>query len=130
VLANVLTVKPIDPLAISLEYDYGHEASITASGRDGTWQGWAGTASYSWTDRFTTAFRGEVFKDSDGVRTGVGRDVTLGEITFTSSYKFTKMLIGRAEVRQDWADKSVFQKRATGADKNQTTLAMQLIYTY
>jgi hypothetical protein len=56
--------------------------------------------------------------------------VTLGEITFTSSYKFTKMLIGRAEVRQDWADKSVFQKRATGADKNQTTLAMQLIYTY
>jgi len=130
VLANVLTVKPIDPLALSLEYDYGHEASITASGRDGTWQGWAGNASYSWTDRFTTALRGEVFKDSDGVRTGVGRDVTLGEITFTSSYKFTKMLIGRAEVRQDWADKSVFQKRATGADKNQTTLAMQLIYTY
>ena len=130
VWANVLTLKPIDPLAIYLEYDYGHEGDVTPSGRDGTWQGWAGNASYSWTDRFTTAFRGEVFKDSDGVRTGVGRDVTLGEITFTGSYKFTKMLIGRTELRQDWADKSVFQKRATGADKNQTTLAMQLIYTY
>jgi hypothetical protein len=71
-----------------------------------------------------------VFKDSDGVRTGVGRDLTLGEITFTGSYKFTKMLIGRAEVRQDWADRSVIAKGATSADKNQTTLGLQMIYQY
>jgi hypothetical protein len=130
VLANVLTLKPIDPLAIYLEYTYGHEGDVTASRRDGTWQGWAGILSYGWTDRFTTAFRGEVFKDSDGVRTGVGRDLTLGEITFTGSYKFTKMLIGRAEVRQDWADRSVIAKGATSADKNQTTLGLQMIYQY
>jgi hypothetical protein len=130
VLANVLTLKPIDPLAVSLEYDYGHEGNVTPSGRGGTWQGWAGILSYGWTDRFTTALRGEVFKDADGVRTGFGRDLTLGEITFTGSYKFTKMLIGRAEVRQDWADKSAFAKGATSADKNQTTLALQVIYQY
>jgi hypothetical protein len=129
--ANVLTVKPMDLLALSFEYDYGHEGNVTPSGRDGTWQGWAGIASYSWTDRFTTAFRGEVFRDSDGVRTGVLRDLTAGEITFTGSYKFTKMLIGRAEIRQDWASKNVIAKGSSGgADKNQTTLAMQLIYTY
>ena len=130
VLANVLTLKPLDALAVSLEYDYGHEGNVTPSRRDATWQGWAGIVSYGWTDRFTTALRGEVFKDSDGVRTGFGRDVTLGEITFTGSYKFTKMLMGRAEVRQDWADKSFFAKGATGADKNQTTLALQVIYQY
>jgi hypothetical protein len=40
------------------------------------------------------------------------------------------MLIGRAEVRQDWADKSVFARGATHADKNQTTLALQVLYQY
>jgi hypothetical protein len=59
------------------------------------------------------------------------RDVTLGELTLTGAYKLTKMLVGRAEVRQDWANKNVFALGNSGrADKSQTTLAMQLIYTY
>ncbi len=129
-MSHVATIKPVDSLTLFLEYDYGNEEKVTPSLRGGTWQGVAGIASYGWTDRFTTALRAEYFKDSDGVRTGVLRDVSATELTLTGAYKFTKMLLGRAEVRQDWADKSVFQKRATGADKNQTTLAMQLIYTY
>jgi hypothetical protein len=40
------------------------------------------------------------------------------------------MLLGRAEVRQDWADRSMFKRGSSSADSNQTTLAMQLIYTY
>jgi nitrogen regulatory protein PII len=43
----------------------------------------------------------EVFRDADGVRTGAGRDLTLGEITLTGSYKFTAKLLGRVEFRQD-----------------------------
>ena len=140
VWANVLTLKPIDPLAIYLEYTYGHEGDVTASLRDATWQGWAGILSYNWTDRFNTALRGEWFNDRDGARIGgdavTGRaNVNVGEVTFTGSYKFTKMLLGRAEVRQDWSDRNVFAvgsgNRSTNlADKSQTTLAMQLIYTY
>ena len=62
-------------------------------------------------------------------------NVTVGELTFTSSYKFTKMLMGRAEVRQDWSDRNVFavgsQTRATNhSDKAQTTLGLQLVYQY
>jgi hypothetical protein len=50
------------------------------------------------------------------------RDVTLGELTLTGAYKFTKMLVGRAEVRQDWADKKVFAVGNSGrAGKAQTT---------
>jgi hypothetical protein len=128
--SNVATIKPLDPLTVYLEYTYGHEEKITASLRDGTWQGWAAIGSYNWTDRFNTSLRGEIFKDSDGVRTGLGRDVTLGEMTLTGSYKFTKMLIGRAELRQDWADRRFYQKDRNGADKNQTTLAIQAIYTF
>jgi hypothetical protein len=128
--SSVATIKPLDPLTGYLEYTYGHEENITPSLRSGTWQGWGAIGSYTWTDRFNTALRGEIFKDSDGVRTGSGRDVTLGEITLTGSYKFTKMLIGRAEVRQDWADKSFYKKGRTDADKNQTTVGVQILYTF
>jgi hypothetical protein len=135
VVANVLTLKPIDPLAVSLEYDYGHETDVTPSGRAGTWQGWAGIASYGWTDRFTTALRAEWFNDRDGSRLGGDffgnhKNVNLAEMTLTGAYKFTKMLIGRAEVRQDWSDQKFFHRGTANADKNQTTLALQLIYTY
>lgn len=133
-MSHVATIKPFDPLALILEYSYGHEENASLGGsRDATWHGLAGIASYSWTDRFTTALRGEVFKDSDGARLGGGAthaDVTVSEVTLTGSYKFTKMLLGRVEVRQDWADERFFKKGANRADKSQTTLAAQLIYTY
>ena len=128
--SNVATIKPIDPLTLYLEYTYGHEEKVTPSLRDGTWQGWAGIASYNWTERFNTALRGEVFRDADGVRTGAGRDLTLGEITLTGSYKFTAKLLGRVEFRQDWSDKGFYQRGATTFDSNQQTLGLQAIYTF
>jgi hypothetical protein len=128
--STVATIKPVDPLALYLEYTYGKEENVTASLRDATWQGWGAIASYNWTDRFNTALRGEVFKDSDGARTGTGVDNTLAELTLTTAYKFTKMFLGRAEVRQDWADERFYQRGSSSTDKQQTTLAVQLIYTY
>jgi hypothetical protein len=129
--STVATIKPIDPLAVYLEYTYGNEENVTPSLRDATWQGWAAIASYNWTDRFNTALRGEIFKDSDGFRTASLVDTSLAELTLTGTYKFTKMFLGRAEVRQDWADERVFQRgSAPNADKSQTTLAVQLIYAY
>jgi hypothetical protein len=134
-IANVATIKPFDPLTLFVEYTYGHEEDVTPSGRDGTWQGVAAIASLGWTDRFTTALRGEVFNDRDGARTGgelVGnnKNVTLAEVTLTGAYKFTKMFLGRAEIRQDWADERFYKRGGSNADKNQTTLGLQLIYTF
>lgn len=133
--SNVATIKPVDPLTLYLEYTYGHEEKITASLRDATWQGGAAIASYGWTDRFTTALRGEFFNDRDGARLGgdipgTHANVTVGELTLTGAYKFTKMLLGRVELRQDWANRRVFQRHSTGSDKSQTTLALQAIYTF
>jgi hypothetical protein len=117
--SNVLTVKPIDPLALYAEYTYVSQEDLA------TLQGIAGIASYAWTDRFTTAFRGEWL-----YRHGGGK-VNLGELTLTGSYKFTKMLVGRAEVRQDLADQKVYGVGNTFRfNKDQTTLALQLIYSY
>jgi hypothetical protein len=61
---------------------------------------------------------------------GTHADQAVGEITLTGSYKFTKMLLGRLEFRQDWADEAFFKRGATNADKSQSTLAAQIIYTF
>lgn len=128
--SNVATIKPADPLTLSLEYTYGHEEKVTASLRNGTWQGWAAIASYNWTDRFTTALRGEIFHDSDGVRTALAKDVSLSEFTLTGAYKFTAKLLGRIELRQDWSDQKFYAEGSRHTDKNQTTIALQAIYTF
>ena len=136
VMSHVATIKPFDPLAIILEYSYGKEEQASLGGtRDAMWHGLAGIVSYGWTDRFSTALRGEVFKDRDGARlggnfAGTHAEQTLAEVTLTGSYKFTKMLLGRVEFRQDWADEAFFKKGASRADKHQTTLAAQLIYAF
>jgi hypothetical protein len=139
-ISNVLTVKTFDPLNLSAEYTYGQQNNASLGGTlNAAWQGLAAIASYGWTDRFTTALRGEFFHDRNGARIGGDADghanVTVGEFTLTGAYKFTKMLLGRAEVRQDWADGKVFRvgdgsRGNNPADKSQTTIALQLIYTY
>ena len=135
-MSHVATIKPFDPLALIVEYTYGREEHASLGGtRDAVWQGLSGIASYGWTDRFTTALRGEYFKDRDGARLGGNFSGThaknsVAEATLTGAYKLTKMLLGRVEVRHDWSDEAFFKKGASSADKNQTTLAGQLIYTF
>lgn len=132
--STVGTYKPMDPLALSLEFTYGHQGSAALNGGNADWYGIASIASYSWTDRFTTALRGEWFGDPDGARTGA--KVNAGEFTLTGAYKFTKMLLGRLELRQDFADSKVFQvgdaaARTTNfANKSQTAFGLQLVYQY
>jgi hypothetical protein len=133
VISNVLTFKPIEPLSTSFEYTFGHQANASFGGtRGATWQGVAGIASYSWTDRVISALRAEWFNDRDGARIAFAPhpNVKVAEVTLTGSYKFTKMLMGRAEVRQDWSDQAVYKVGSSNADRRQTTLALQLIYTY
>jgi hypothetical protein len=128
----------MDPLTILFEYTFGAEgkASTPTGTQDAYWHALAAIGSWSWTDRFTTALRGEVFFDNEAARTfGLSatspqNNATLGELTLTGSYKFTKMLIGRAELRQDFANHGVYKVGRTGADSQQTTIGMQLLYTF
>jgi len=136
--SSVATIKPMDPLTILFEYTFGAEgnASTPTGSQDSYWNALAAVASWSWTDRFSTALRGEVFFDNQAARTGglsattPQNNATLGEMTLTGSYKFTKMLMGRAEIRQDWANHPVYERGQSKADGQQTTLALQLIYTF
>jgi hypothetical protein len=131
VWSNVATIKPIDPLTIYAEYTMGHEKNaLTPAGiRSAWWYALAGILSYNWTERFNTAARAEYFGDPQGARLAVS-NAHLGEITWTAAYKFTAKLIGRAEIRQDWANKSGFAKGTGSTDKAQTTFALQAIYGF
>ncbi len=127
--ANVASYAPLDDMTLTVEYTYGREENVTASSRNATWQGVAGYVSYNWTERFNTAVRGEYFRDADGARfggnlRGTQMDVSIGKFTLTGAFKFTEMLLGRVELRQDLANTQMFQKGNTGSDKNQTTFAM------
>ena len=143
-----INFTPMDSFALASNVIFGpeqtHNTSLGREDRaptptgaeDAWWHAFAGIASYAWTDRFTTALRGEVFLDSDAARTfGLAalrplNDLSLAEVTLTGGYKFTKMLLGRAEVRQDWSDERVYQRGRGNADKNQTTVGVQLIYQF
>jgi hypothetical protein len=136
--SNVATVKPMDPLTLLLEYTFGSEikASTPTGNKNSQWYAFAATGSWGWTDRFFTSLRTELFLDEGASRTlGFAAtkpifNVSLGEVTLAGTYKFTKMLLGRAEVRQDWANRPVFQRGSGKADANQTTMAVQLLYQY
>jgi len=136
--SNVATIKPMDPLTLLLEYTFGteHQASTPTGNRNAQWYNFAAVGSWDWTDRFSTALRGELFLDQGASRTlGFAAtkpifNVSLGEFTLTGTYKFTKMLLGRAEVRQDFANRPVFQRGSGKADSNQTTMAVQMLYQY
>ena len=139
--SNVATIKPMDPLTVYLEYTLGHEAQApTAFGnRNAWWNAVSAVASWNWTERFNTAFRGEVFIDGQGARIFASNqfpsfapvhNAALGEITLAGTYKFTKMFLGRMEFRQDWANRGIYQRGTSKADSNQTTLAVQLLYTF
>src|SRR5882724_11035615 len=136
--SNVATIKPMDPLTLVLEYTFGteHQASTPTGNRNAQWYNFAAVGSWDWTDRFSTALRGEAFVDEGASRTlGFAAtkpiiNVSLGEFTLTGTYKFTKMLLGRAEVRQDFANRPVFQRGSGNADANQTTMAVQMLYQF
>lgn len=137
-LSNVVTLKPIDPLTVYLEYTVGHEEkALTPTGINGAWwHALAGIFTYNWTDRFNTALRSEIFMDKEAARTFSLKaappksSVNLYEVTATAAYKFTAKLLGRFEVRHDMANKSVYQVARNGADNHQTTVAFQAIYGF
>jgi putative OmpL-like beta-barrel porin-2 len=136
--SNVATIKPMDPLTLFLEYTFGSEikASTPTGNKNSQWYAFAATGSWGWTDRFFTSLRTELFLDEGASRTfGFAAtkpifNVSLGEVTLAATYKFTKMLLGRAEFRQDWANRAVYKKNNSNADANQTTLAWQVLYQF
>jgi len=103
----------------------------------------AGYVKYGFTSKFSLAFRGEVFNDGGGTRTGV--DQTLQGYTFTPEYDMAAKLsdlgsrlkkldgkfVIRGDIRLDHSSKNVFlTDNPQWLVPHQFTVAINLIYLF
>jgi Putative beta-barrel porin-2, OmpL-like. bbp2 len=133
--------KALPKLTLGLDGLYADEDHAASNGSDAIWKGLAGYSKYSFTSTFSLAFRGEVFADIGGSRTGTSQ--TLRGFTLTPEYVFAAKpsrvshdlrhfdgkLAMRAEVRQDFSDENTF-RRGTGFTDRQFTTAGNIIYLF
>jgi hypothetical protein len=140
----VATLKPVDGIAVVLNYDRGSQArGIVGGGNAGAlWQGYAAYVNLALGDKHSVTLRGEVFDDQDGARTPVdinddGSIVaselspkTLREVTLTFSCKMKENLEWRAEFRHDGSNGAPFVDENGNATGNQNTVALAAYYSF
>jgi hypothetical protein len=133
--------KVIPRLSLAFDGLYADEDHAASNGSDAIWKGLAGYSKYNFTPAFSLAFRGEVFADIGGSRTGTSQ--TLRGFTLTPEYDFAAKLsrvshdfrhfdgkfILRGEFRQDYSDHPTF-RQGTGFTNGQFTTAVNLIYLF
>ncbi len=138
----VATWVPGFRLSFALDGLYGHQDNGVARGQDAIWRAIDGYARFYFTHRLSLAFRGEVFRDGGGVRTGFNQ--TLREYTLTPSYdlpaKFSRLnphfkradgtFVIRADFRGDFSDHATFRKGGNRLTDQQLTAAVNLIYQF
>lgn len=138
----IATWRPVSRLSCALDGLYGHQDNGVAAGQEAIWKDLAGYARFYFTHRLSLAFRGEVFRDGGGTRTG--SDQTLQGYTITPAYdlpaKLSKLnphlkkadgtFTIRAEFRRDLSDQAVFRKGSEGRTDRQFTTAVNLIYVF
>jgi len=121
--SNVV-VNANDKLSYYLAFDYGRDKNIGPGAQQ--WTGGAGAVRYALGKKFALAARAEVFDDVNGFTTGTAQ--TLKEGTFTGEYKMTGWLLSRLEFREDWSNKSYFQKGDKTATSQPTILLGMVAY--
>jgi hypothetical protein len=128
---------------LSLAFDglYADEDHAAQNGSDAIWKGLAGYSKYNFTKASSLAFRGEVFADIGGSRTGT--DQTLVGLTLTPEYdlpaRFSRIrhefkradgkFALRGDCRRDFSDENTFRK-GTGFTNHQLTIAANVIYLF
>jgi len=136
----VATYKPIPPLTLTVNYDYGTQDQAPLSDgtvKNATWQAISGYALYDITDKLSVGIRGEYFNDEDGYRLGLdpntGKPIDVWEITLTARYKLWDHLFASVEYRHDEATSSskVFDNGDGVANAaSQDTIAFELVYQF
>jgi hypothetical protein len=133
--------KVVPQFVLGIDALYADEDHAAKDGSDALWKGVAGYAQYLFTKNLSLAFRGEVFADCGGSRTGTSQ--TLRGFTLTPQYALPAKLsrlnsefkhldgrfVIRADFRKDFSDQNTFQK-GTGYANQQYTTAVNLIYLF
>jgi hypothetical protein len=133
----VAIYKPISPLTLTLNYDYGVQDEAFGPGtQTARWHAIVGYATYDLTDKFSVGVRGEYFIDENGFRlpgATPGQRLNVWEFTLTTRYKLLDHLFASVEYRHDQAtdDRLIFDdgKGTLNAD-SQNTIAFELVYQF
>ncbi|GAC1545027.1 MAG: hypothetical protein NVS2B17_26950 [Candidatus Velthaea sp.] len=129
----VATFKPTATWTFIANYDRGRQANASAFTENGAtlanWSGIAGYANYQVSSRLLASGRYEVFKDTDGYRTGFAQRWREG--TLTLAYSPSSAITFRGEVRGDKSDRSVFARtNSTAGFKNASSLGLEAIVKF
>jgi hypothetical protein len=119
--------KVTDRAVLAVDLVYGSEANAVTDGRTAMWNGIVGYARFGLSDSIALVLRGELFDDRDGARTGVAQK--LKEITLTPELKASSHFVIRADLRIDWSDHDVFEKKE-GLTGRQPTGLLNVIYLF
>ena len=138
----VATIKPVENLAVILNYDYGNESGLGVGGNE-EWNAVSGIVAYDLPDVLVVpigfALRGEYFDNRNGTRlptldgSGYGHYQNAWEVTGTFKVVLAEGLMFRTEYRYDSAKNSLFEKQLVGADNtqdDQQTVAAELSYVF
>ncbi len=127
-LYNVVgSYKPTSNWTLGFDLLRGTEDGLLENGGTASWSGCAGYLRYNFTGRFALGFRAEIFEDDGGTRTGTPQ--TLREVTVTPEFKLGKHFVLRGDLRRDWSDAPVFEKRSTSC-QGQTTVIVALCFVH
>jgi Putative beta-barrel porin-2, OmpL-like. bbp2 len=110
-----LTLKPTSTMSVLGHFNFAKEG-------DTSWYGGVGYLTWAPPGDYSLAFRGEVFADPDGVKTGLPGGQTLTELTATGSYKFGVHHVARLELRWDHSSEDAFPTH-DGVSSSQVTIA-------
>lgn len=124
VIDLVGTMTPDARTKLGVNIDRG---TASAKGASGSWTGYALYARRQFTTTSALAARWEHFEDPDGLRTGVGQN--LSSITLTYEVASPGSLLHRLEFRHDTAGTAFFAG-ANAASKNQDTLTFSQVYRF
>lgn len=125
-IVDAISTVSLKKLTLTGNYDWGHNNAgqgLSAA----HWHAFSLAARYDFNRYFGLSFRGEVFADSKGVRTG--SEQVLGEFTSTIHVQPWKWLRIRLEHRHDQSSRPVFHSRGAATTK-QDTLALGLALVF
>ena len=114
VIDVVATYQITDMFSVGANVDYGMLGNAVADDAeedglaDATWLGVAGYVRADLNDWFSLAFRGEMFDDADGERTGTVQQ--LMTFTLTPEFRVADGCVIRADIRMDTSDEMVFHQ--------------------
>jgi hypothetical protein len=125
----VVTIKPIDPLSIVLNYD-DQKMGSTPTAASVSAKAVSGYVNYQFNPQWRTSLRYEKFDDKDGWKFGVA-DNSIKSSTLTVGYAPVSSFELRGEVRHDGASQAIYTKDGGATDvKSQNVMAVEGLYKF